>query len=234
MDNQFSIFKRIVVAATPAQVWRAVSTAEGQAAWSPDPGAVEQEGMAVEREELHRLHVRTPEAPDGAHHQFEYRISSDDHQTVLEFTHSGNLGADWEGDYDYAEVTGHGWDMYLHTLDQYLTHFVDQPASYVEAVAPAHANSAEAWQRLLHALGLTAPTAVGDRVVLRPEGLPEIAGEVDYAVPGEDFLAVRGADGLYRFHSLERIGMPIAVGHYIYGREAAAEPWRAWLERVFA
>ena len=53
---------------------------------------------------------------------------------------------------------------------------------------------------------------MGDAVRLTPKGLPVIDGVIDYVQPGEDFLAVRTADGLYRFHSLERIGVSIAVG----------------------
>src|SRR5690625_7098464 len=57
---------------------------------------------------------------------------------------------------------------------------------------------------------------VGDTVRLTPEGLPTIDGVIDYVQPGEDFLAVRADDGLYRFHSLERMGRPLAFGHYLY------------------
>ena len=49
--------------------------------------------------------------------------------------------------------------------------------------------------------------------------------------------------GLYWFHSLERIGMSIAIGHYIYldDDEAAHDQdsqdlnhqWQNWLDRVF-
>lgn len=238
MSSKFEIRKEIRLEATPEQVWRAIATREGQTAWSPDPAAIEQEGMSIEQDPPARMMVRTPEESNGAFHAFEYLIETEDGGiTVLRFVHSGFLGDDWNDEFNYEEMTSYGWDMYLHTLAQYLTYFADRPATYIEAQAPMNANTAEAWPILEKALGLTEPLAVGDSVRLTPEGLPPIEGVVDYVVPGEDFLAVRGEDGLYRFHSLARMNLPIAVGHYIY-REvdgaAAQEAWRLWLERVFA
>lgn len=83
---------------------------------------------------------------------------------------------------------------------------------------------------------------MGDAVRLTPKGLPVIDGVIDYVQPGEDFLAVRTADGLYRFHSLERIGVSIAVGHYFYtesgpnfdvDQNAIEKAWQDWLTRLF-
>jgi hypothetical protein len=51
------------------------------------------------------------------------------------------------------------------------------------------------------------------------------------------FLAVRARDGLYRFHDLSIMDMPIAVGHHIFAnidREAAERAWKSWLDRLFA
>jgi hypothetical protein len=48
---------------------------------------------------------------------------------------------------------------------------------------------------------------------------------------------LRTGDGLYRFHSLAIMGMPIAVGHYIYtdiDRDSAGQAWQSWLDRLFA
>lgn len=67
--------------------------------------------------ENERLAVRTPPAEKGAFHAFEYLISADDASaTTLTFVHSGYLGDDWEGEFDFGEMIGFGWDMYLHTL----------------------------------------------------------------------------------------------------------------------
>ena len=100
-----------------------------------------------------------------------------------------------------------------------MTHFSGRPAIFVTAQAPDHANTHQAWTQLEEALGLpdgASARAVGDEVRVVPTGLPTIEGAVDYVEPGEDFLAVRSRRGLYWFHSLERIGMSIAIGHYLY------------------
>ncbi len=237
MSNSFEIRKEVVLEATQQQVWQAIATPEGQAAWSPDPYA-SHEGLAVDRDPPMRLAVRTPEGPNGAFHAFEYLLEArDGSATVLRFVHSGFLGDDWEAEFDYEALTSDGWDLYLHTLGQYLTYFPGCAATYVEAQAPPAAATSEAWTVLQQGLGLTGPVELGEPVRLTPEGLSSIEGVVDYVQPGEDFLAVRASDALYRFHSLARMGMPIAVGHYIYtdiDRASAEHAWKSWLDRLLA
>lgn len=245
MSNQFEIRKEIAVPATVDQVWRAVATPEGQAGWSPDPYA-STDGQIVVEEPHSRFSVRTPTESNGAFHQFEYLIDVNDDGTTLTFIHGGDLGDDWQADFDYAELTSYGWDLYMHTLQQYLTYFPGRQAVFVTGQAPERANTREAWLKLTDALGLsdgTAALSVGDTVRLTPKGLPAIDGVIDYVQSGEDFLAVRAHDGLYRFHSLERMGMPIAFGHYLYAtsddagldlaRSALEQKWQFWLEKLY-
>jgi len=245
VSNQFEIRKEIAVPASVDQVWRAVATPEGQAGWSPDPYA-STDGQIVVEEPPGRFSVRAPTEPNGAFHQFEYLIDANDDGARLVFIHSGDLGDDWQADFDYAELTSYGWDLYMHTLQQYLTYFPGRQAAFVTGQAPEHANTHEAWIKLTEALGLSDGTAalnVGDSVQLTPEGLPVIDGVIDYVQPGEDFLAVRVDDGLYRFHSLERMGMPLAFGHYLYctsddaeldlDRSALEQKWQFWLEGLY-
>ena len=243
MSNHFEIRKEMLVPASPEKVWHAVATREGQAGWSPDPYATG-EDQTIEEEPPVRMTVRTPTDPNGAFHQFDYLIEPGDNGTRLLFIHSGDLGNDWAADFDYAELTSYGWNLYMHTLEQYLTHFSDRSAVFVTGQAPEYANTHEAWVMLERALGLQVDSLsmnVGDPIRLTPEGLPVIEGIVDYVEPGEDFLAVRTDDALYRFHSLERMGMPIAFGHYLYtsngdtdvDREATEQAWKTWLTSVF-
>lgn len=247
VTNTFEIRKELELPVAPEQVWLAVATPEGQAGWSPDPYLESSAQHIVAEEQPSRLLIRTPDEPKGAFHNFEYQINPIEDGSKLTFIHSGYLGDDWEADFDYAEITGYGWNLYMHTLKQYLTHFVGRPAMYVTAQAPEHANTHQAWQQLEQALGLlegSAHLTVGDEIRLTPTGLPAIEGVVDYVEPGEDFIAVRTQDGLYRFHSLERIGMPIAIGHYLYlsddrrpdtsDRENVERQWQTWLGRIFS
>jgi uncharacterized protein YndB with AHSA1/START domain len=223
---EFEIRKEVVLPVGPEQVWQAVATPEGQAAWLFP--AEQPPGATVEQEPPTRLAIRTPSAPDGSFHAFEYVIvARDDGTTVLRFVHSGFASDDW-GD-DFVAMTGHGWDMYLHTLSEYLTRFAGRAATYIDGEAPAGV----AWAQVEKALGLAGPAAPGDRVRLTPSGLPPIDGVVDYTVPGEDFLGLRAGDALYRFHGRARLGMPVAVGHHLYGAvpdpDAVRHAWQAWL-----
>jgi hypothetical protein len=239
MANPFTIVKTVALPATPEQVWHAVATREGQRAWSPDPDAVEAPGTQVDREENRRFAVRTPTEANGAFHAFEYVVQPQaDGTSVLRFEHSGDLGEDWAAPYDYEAATSGGWDMYLHTLTQYLTYFAGRPATLVHAQGPDVSAVPEAWPRLLAALGLDGRPDLGTEVVLRPEGLDELRGVVDFEVPDDiDFLAVRTDLGLFRFHGMAMMGLPVAVGHYIYAdadAEALGAAWEAWLARVYA
>ncbi|QIS22623.1 SRPBCC family protein [Nocardia terpenica] len=236
MPKNFEIRKEVVLEATPEQVWQAIATAEGLAAWAPPPHE-RPEGAGVEREEPKRLSVRTPELPNGAFHAFEFLLEArDGGTTVLRFVHSGFLGDDWDSEYSFEELTGRGWNMYLHTLFEYLKYFSGRTATYVEAQAPAAGAATEAWSTLQQGLGLTGTVRLGERVRLTPEGLPPIEGVVDYAELPGNFLAVRTDDGLYRFHNLTVMDMPIAVGHHIFAdidREVTARAWKDWLDRLF-
>lgn len=138
-----------------------------------------------------------------------------------------------------------GSTLYLHGLKQYLSHFAGRPAVFVTAQAPEHANTHQAWSKFEEALGLpdgTPALTVGDEIRLTPIGLPAIESVVDYVEPGEDFLALRSTNGLYRFHSLERLGMSIAIGHYIYlnndetvsdrDRHDLEQQWQSWVDGI--
>lgn len=110
MTNTFEIRKELELPATPEQVWHAIATREGQAGWSPDP-YTEKAGNSVIEEPPSRFVVRTPTEPNGAFHNFEYVIDLRDDGSTLTFIHSGDLGEDWQGQYDYAEITGYGWNL---------------------------------------------------------------------------------------------------------------------------
>ncbi|HEX4215359.1 MAG TPA: hypothetical protein VIA06_18725 [Candidatus Dormibacteraeota bacterium] len=131
--------------------------------------------------------------------------------TRLRFVHSGFLGGDWDGEFDFQSLTGLGWDMYLHTLSEYLTRFLGRRATYVFADGPPPSADPAARSILFRALDLDESPAVEDAVHLRPEGLPAIDGTVDYAGPAH--LGVRTDEALYRFHFRPPIGLSIAVGH---------------------
>jgi uncharacterized protein YndB with AHSA1/START domain len=245
MGREFELRREVELPATPEQVWEAVATGPGLASWfmgpyEIDPGAGGTVRLAVEGYEEtsaitawdppHRYTAEGEKGADGSFHAFEYIVEGrGEGTTVFRFVHSGFIGGDW-GD-EYVAQTGRGWDMYLHNLREYLTHFPGRTAAYVMAQGPAAPDAATAWERVRTALGAPPSARAGDRVRLTPEGLPAIDGVVDYAVEGFDtFLAVRTGDGLYRFMGG---GPAVAVGHHVFapGTDAARESaaWGRWL-----
>jgi uncharacterized protein YndB with AHSA1/START domain len=260
VPREFELHKEIEIAATPEQVWEAIATGPGIDSWFMGPHQVEPgEGGKISLEigdfseqssitawdPPKRLAYRTSAAADGTFHAMEYLVEGRGQgSTVLRFVHNGILSDDWGAEYE--DMTGYGWDLYFHTLAQYLTYF-GRPGVYVHAEGPQAAEGQDAWTVLCAGLGVTEPLVQGDKVRLVPEGLPAIDGVVDFAVPGyRGLLGVRGSEGLYRFHGH---GDRIGVGHHIFrrgesfaGRESFAEgtdpgeagkAWQEWLNRVY-
>jgi hypothetical protein len=234
MGREFEVRKEVSLPATPEQVWEAIATGPGMATWFMAMELDPADGSVEVWEPGRHLVVRTPPTEDGATQAFEYLIEArDGGSTVLRFVHSGFLGDDW-GD-EFVSSAAAGWDMYLHTLAEYLRHFPGRAATYVEVEAPPSSADASAWPVLLRAAGLTGQATAGDRVRIDLDGLDPLDGVVDYATP--HFLGVRTPDALYRFHGRAALGMAIAVSHHLYREDVDGEQlergWQSWLERVF-
>lgn len=235
MLPEFEIRNDVQLDATVDEVWTAIATGPGMTAWFMPMDTVSPDGAGVTAyDPPRRLVVELPAGPDGTTQAFEYLVEArGSGSAVLRLVHSGFLGDDWTGEFE--AMTRAGWDMYLHTLAQYFTHFRGRTASYVGGEGPASSTRPEAWRVLLDALGLSGTGAVGDEVRLTVAGATLLAGVVDYASPTH--IGVRTGDGLYRFHGRAALGMPIAVGHHIYAATGSAavdvEPvqrsWRQWL-----
>ena len=112
--------------------------------------------------------------------------------------------------------------MYLHTLGQYLAHFAGRPAVYLEAEAPEPSAKAEAWPRLIAALGLTEPVEVGAAVRFDLPGFGAVEGVVDYVTP--HFVGLRAPLALIRFHGRAPIGMTVAVSQHTYCPPSTTPP----------
>jgi uncharacterized protein YndB with AHSA1/START domain len=250
MPREFELHKEIEIEATPEQVWDAIATGPGIDSWFMGPHTVEpgeggrmsltigdfsEHSTITAWDPQKRLAYRSDTGPDGSFHAMEYLVEGrDGGSTVLRFVHNGIISDDWGAEYE--DMTGYGWTMYFHTLNQYLTHFGGHPGVYVSAEGPKVAEGVDSWTVLSEALGLPDSLEQGDKVHLTPEGLPPIDGVVDYAVPGyRGLLGIRDAGTLYRFHGH---GEQIAVGHHVFtqGADAAAvsKTWRDWLARVYA
>ncbi|WP_432924134.1 SRPBCC family protein [Microbispora sp. CA-135349] len=251
MAHEFELRKEIELDATPEQVWEAIATGPGVDSWFMGRTEIEpveggrgrftvfgnsESSTVTAYEPGKRLAYRGDDNPDGTFMAFEYLIEGRDHgSTVLRLVQHGFLGDDWETEYE-AMVAG--WDLYLHKLAQYLTHFRGRPVTVVGAVHPHAPERGEAWTAIKGALGLADTVREGDPVRIAVDGLPEEDGVVDYArLP--DFLGVRTADGLYGFiHSGPERGNVVVLGHHVFaegaGQERTEAAWQSWLSRLFS
>lgn len=132
---------------------------------------------------------------------FDYVIEArDGAPTVLRFIHG--FGEDWSDEFE--DTASAGWDMYLATLAAYFRWFAGRPASYHEAEAPESVG----W----------------DAVVAAAR---QLDGEVDYE--SAQFLGLRTARSLIRFHGRWPIGMPVAVSEHVYDGGGPTADWGSWL-----
>ena len=234
MGREFEIRREVELQGTPEDVWEAVATGEGNAAWL-FPNLIDREQATV-WEPPHRLVIRM-EGEDGWFNQIEDVIEArDGSTTVLRYVHSGIFTEDWDNQYDGADQHT---DFYLHTLGQYLEHFKGRSATYVGGEGSSGLEGPEAstkpgsFGRLKQALGVGDAASVGDRVRFGPDALD---GVLDYVHPR--FLGIRTADGLYRFFGRDAWGHPTGMSAHLFAdgvdKEASERAWKAWLDKVFA
>ncbi|WP_405147368.1 SRPBCC domain-containing protein [Sphaerisporangium sp. NBC_01403] len=246
MTHAFELRKEIELRATAEEVWDAVATGPGLNSWYMGRNEIEpREGGRVRQffgdfpsdatitawEPNRRYAFRSGEGEGGTFMALEYRIEGRAQGgTVLRIVHNGVLGEGWEAELDALH---RGWDMYLHTLDQYLTHFPGKFALVVFGARPGEGAGEPVWRLLERGLGIEREVVQGDRVRLTPEGFEPIEGVADYVAPG--FLGVRTGDGLYRFICLQDT---VVIGHHLFADEAdpkeAEQAWEDWLGKLFA
>jgi uncharacterized protein YndB with AHSA1/START domain len=244
--GQFDVRREVVLHATPEEVWDAVATPEGNAAWLfPGPplegrlGATDGFGTTVTAwDPPHHFAVRT-EGDGGWFNALEFVIEGREGGTAtLRYAHSGIFVDDWDNQYD--AVSQHT-DFYLHTLGEYVRHFAGRTARFVGDVpggiaGPPASAEPSAYARLREVLGLAGEVAEGDSISIELEGLDPLVGVVDYLRP--NFIGIRTDDGLYRFFVRSSFGGPVGVVAHLFRDgvdvEATKRAWQDWLERVYA
>lgn len=239
MTREFEIHREVVLPASPDQVFEAVSTVAGNAAWlfpaEPGPDA------ATESDPPRRYFVRHEQG--DWFNALEFVIEGRQGGTsLLRYAHSGIFVEDWENQYDAAAAHT---DFYLHTLGQYLEHFPGRAATYVGQVpmgiaGPPASTAPDGFARLQRALGLPAEPRAGEAVRLVPKGLASaeqpIDGVLDYVTV--NFIGVRTTDALYRFFGRNAFGSPVGMSIHSFEADldakATAERWQRWLDRTLA
>ncbi len=237
MPREFECRRDLVLPATPEQVWEAVATRAGNAAWL-FPNEIDPHGPATEDwDPPHRFAVR--EERGNWFNALEYVIEGRAGGTRLRYMHSGVFVDDWEGQFD--AVSRHT-DFYLHTLGQYLEHFDGRTATYIGDVpfgiqGPPSSAAGDGFERLQRALGLPSSAARGDRVRLAtPPGTDPRDGVIDYHRP--HFIGVRTQDELYCLFGRNAFGGPVAISihAFIPGVDALdlQRRWQQWLTGALA
>ncbi len=251
MAHKFEIAKDLAVDATPEQVWEAIATGPGMDSWFMGHNEIEPreggtslwsiggytaESTVTAWDPPRRFaNVQTPD-PDGAFHQFDYRIEArEGGGSTIRYEHTGMLTGDWEAEY---EAMSEGDPMYLDKLVTYLRFFQGRFGASVEATGPVVADRERAMAGFRAALGLENGAAPGDRVHVEPEGLGAIDGVIDGVIDyvSPHFLGIRSEDAIYRF--IHAFTGPVMVGHHLFAegvdQAGAARAWGSWLGRAFA
>ena len=233
MPPEFEIRREVELPATPEEVWAAVATSEGNAAWL-FPGLIERDKAQV-YDPPHRFLMRQ-EGENGWFNSIEDIIEArSGGNTVLRYVHSGIIIDDWDNQYDAADKHT---DFYLHTLGEYLGHFKGRAATFVGGgpdgiLAPEASSRPGSLDRLKRALGAN---GVGSTVRLEVDGLPAEDAVVDYS--NDHFLGLRTGDALYRFFGRATWGEPTGMTAHLFAADAdeqrTAQAWSAWMERVYA
>jgi hypothetical protein len=232
MPRKFDCNREVILPATPEDVWEAVATTAGNAAWL-FPNEVDPEaGATTAWDPPHHFAVRHEQGDwfNALEFVIEGRGGG---TTALRYMHSGVFVDDWDNQYDAVQQHT---DFYLHTLGEYLAHFGGRTATYVGDVpqgiqGPEASAGPDGFDRLKQALGLGERAGEGDSVRLTPAGVEAIEGVIDYRRP--NFMGIRTADALYCFFGRNAFSSPVAMSIHAFAdgvdAEATKQRWKRWL-----
>jgi uncharacterized protein YndB with AHSA1/START domain len=252
----------VEVPGTPEQVWEAIATGQGIAAWfvpaefaeregatvSVDAGWGMQESGTVTAWEPPRrfAYVEEPPASEAApagRLATEFLVEARSGGTCVVRLVSSAFGGghDWDQE---LEDTRDGWRVYLRNLYLYLTRFPGQRCSWILVTGNAAPPQERAWAALTGALGL-ADAAEGERTATTAPGAPALAGTVEQVTDSRHarVLLLRldePAPGTAMVAVFTYGGEVYASLHaYLFGDQAPevaareAPAWRAWMAERF-
>ncbi|GAA4226874.1 hypothetical protein GCM10022254_13140 [Actinomadura meridiana] len=246
MGKEFEIVREYEVAATPAQVWDAVTTGSGAWLWPMEfeprlGGVVAGIGVITAWDPPHRLTSRA-EDPNGLQgrpqtlNQVDHLIEPREggRAAWVRYVHSGIFTDNWDDQYDGA---GRHTDFYLHTLRQYLLHFTGLPAVHSDVQGPEASTKRGSFAEVGRALGVGGAT-VGDTVRVDLPGTGPVDAVLDYS--DGHFLGLRTGDAMYRFFGRDAWGAPVGLALHRFATDAASsqeqarQAWQSWLDGLYA
>jgi uncharacterized protein YndB with AHSA1/START domain len=241
------------VPGNPEQVWDAIATGPGITSWFIPHEVEERQGGTVRKDFGPGIGqvtgtVTSWEPPsrvvfdgegDGALAHEWLVEARDGSSCVVRLVVSGfGSGADWDAQYDGLSS---GWQIFLHNLRLYLTHFAGQHGRAIIPTKVTAGPKEAAFARLCAAVGLPADLREGDRLQAAGPGVPALSGTVEDVVvtdsahtyflviedpaPGTAFLAAEGTDD----------AVMISFYLYLFGEAGAAvkDEWTALLAERF-
>jgi uncharacterized protein YndB with AHSA1/START domain len=249
-----SVEMETIVPGTPEQVWQALATGNGNAAWFTRATVDERLGGEI-RFDFGAAgssvgEVTTWEPP----HRFGYierNWSEGAPPVATEITITGRAGGqcvmrmvhslfsstdDWD---DQLESFERGWPAFFNVLRVYLASFAGRPAASLMATANIEGDHLDVWKRLMNDLALAGVDA-GERRTTPP--LPEtLSGVVERVQLSEQerLLVMRleaPAPGVALISScLAGPAVTVGVNLYYYGEDAparaaaSAPKWQSWV-----
>lgn len=244
---------------TPEQVWEAMATGPGNAAWFTRGEIEGRVGGEFKLEFAPGMSTSgevTFWEPPRRFGYVEHGWAQGAPPVATEITITGRAGDkcvvrmvhslfastdDWD---DQLEGFESGWPGFFAVLRTYLAHFAGQKADVVGAMAPTGSDLVTSWSRLLNEIGYSGAN-VGERRegTGEPEALSGIV-EMIHQEPDKRGILVRldgPSPGIALIGAFEKAGFVTAsVTRYIYGenaRDAAASlgpRWREWLPGAIA
>jgi len=234
MGKEFEIVREFTVAASPEQVWDAITDHTAAWLWPLEyehrlGGDAAFGGKVTAWDPPHHFANRV-EGPDGWYNNLDNVIEAREGGSWVRYVHSGVFTDDWDNQYEGADKHT---DFYLDALRRYVTHFPGRRATYAAADGPESSKAPGSFAALVRALGLPDTVAEGDRARVSAPGLDDVT--VDYR--NEYFLGLRTADAMYRFFGRDAFGAPVALTVHHFGdidQKQTEQSWQSWLDRVYA
>ncbi len=244
----------LVVPGTPEQVWQAVATGNGYAAWFTKTDIEERvggtilfdlgpygssKGEVTIWEPPSRFGYIEREWNEGAPPvETEVNVASRPDGTCLfRMTHSLVASTDdWDSSLEGFEK---GWPGFFEVLNLYLTHFAGSKAAAFQAMTGVEASQLEVWKCLVEALGLAGANVGEERTTHGPEKLHGTVERVKQS-DRERYVLLRLASptpgvaliGTYSMGQTTNASIVL----YLYGDdasdkvEATKEKWASWLD----
>ncbi|MEV4534285.1 SRPBCC domain-containing protein [Asanoa sp. NPDC049518] len=239
MTHPFEVREEFTVDATPDQVWEAITSGAAVDSWlmgrTEIDSATKTSTFDMFGQVAHSTitawepgrHFATQEDKnsDGTFMAMEWLIESrDGGGAVVRFVHSGQLGDDWEAEYNGLSV---GDRAYMTKLAVYLKHFAPRTATHsVFLPGPVTEDS---WAAMTAAVGAGPDAADGQPARLTVPGIAPVDGTVEVVIP-RSFVGMRTDDAIYTLiHGYNN--MVFATAHYFDDRDPSTETaaWQNWL-----